>query len=76
MTFFNIEQKKPAQKMVLCKPRSSRIGFFNAIFSRKKVFCFLFQAPKAGRPHFQHMGLFKGWIAMEKLIEIQETELE
>ena len=55
------------------KPRCSRIGFFNAIFSRKKVFCFLFQAPKAGR---QHMGLFKGWIAMEKLIEIQETELE
>ena len=73
MTFFNIGQKKPVLKMVLCKPRCSRIGFFNAIFSRKKVFCFLFQAPKAGR---QHMGLFKGWIAMEKLIEIQETELE
>ena len=46
-------------------------------YSRAKKFSvFLFQAPKAGRPHLQHMGLFKGWIAMEKLIEIQETELE
>ena len=45
-------------------------------YSRTKKFCFFFQAPKAGRPHLQHMGLFKGWIAMEKSIKIQETELE